>query len=116
MNTQEIDRRLKVLTEELEILNRAKGLLKRGFPFDADELESRISIQGKKIAMLREMRPKASMREAETAALGLVVSIYKQGKNAKLGENLEELGLWRHIMRIAERADAAREQGGGEEG
>lgn len=122
MDLQEIDRRLAIFAEELEILRHAQRLLARGFPFDANEIETRISRDEKKVSMLREMRPKACIRQAEKAAMGLILSIYRQGKDAKLGERLEGLGLWCHIEHIAEQiqegenaVDAARQQQGGEE-
>ena len=69
MDIQEIDRRLAIFAEELEVLRHAQELLTRGFPFDADEIEARISRDEKKVSMLREMRSKACIREAEKAEL-----------------------------------------------
>ena len=101
MNLQEVNRRLTLFLEELSTLQRAQRLLEQGFPFGADEIEQRISRVQKKIAMLHRTYAKIYTEESEKAAARLILAIYRQGEGAKLGKNLEELGLWRHIKRVA---------------
>lgn len=101
MDLQEIDRRIKIFTEELDLLYRVKELLESGFSFGAEEIESGISLREKKISMLQKARSEAHIRQAEKSAARLILAIYEQGNGTMFGERLRDLRLWRHIKQIA---------------